>query len=528
MSEIHEAVRKGDLPKVKCLLKSGIDIETPDDAEKTLLMAASQSPDASLEMIRLLLDHGADPNRRTASGYTAVIKAACAKRLDVIKLLLASGASLDGVTKYCESALSVFSRTGEFADVACLMEWGADPAPLKWTPLHRAAALGTPDDLVPPLDDGADLEARDCWERTPLLVAIHAGKIGNASLLLECGANRSATGRCGRTAMHYPADRDDVAMLRWLLDRGFPADEMDDFKETPLMHAVENNALACFEALLDQGVEWRRTGHVGEKLIKKASHPEIIRRLIELGQSEEGLEDDILRDWIGLGALDELLVTTAEFHAGRSRRFGTTNPERMDVPFWNAMVRNAWCAWKAADQFGHDSYGLDDPVWCHDRFGMSLTALPDGRWVQIAGEHEDHYDPDFCIYNDVIVHDGQGGFEIFAYPEEVFPPTDFHSATLLGEWIYIIGNLGYPETREAFGYETPVFRLHTGDWHIERVETRGESPGWIHEHQAKPEGDTIRVFQGKRYFITEDGKGKISGLTGSYELDLLSGSWRQR
>jgi hypothetical protein len=302
---------------------------------------------------------------------------------------------------------------------------------------------------------------------------------------------------------------------------------MDDFKGTPLMHAVECGASACFKALIDEGVEWRRTDKFGDPLIANASHPEIIRCLIELGQSPEGLEDDVLRDWIGLGSRDELPVTEAEFHAGRSRRFGTSNPERMDVPFWNAMVRNGWNAWQAAKQFDHDSYGLDDPVWCHDRFGMSLTPLPDGRWVQIAGEHEDHYDPDFCIYNDVIVHDGQGGFEIFGYPEEVFPPTDFHSATLVGEWIYIIGNLGYPETREAFGYETPVFRLHTGDWHIERVETRGESPGWIHKHQAKPDGGCIRVFQGSRYFLTDDGEGKIHGLEGSYSLDLANGMWRR-
>jgi hypothetical protein len=35
----------------------------------------------------------------------------------------------------------------------------------------------------------------------------------------------------------------------------------------------------------------------------------------------------------------------------------------------------------------------------------SLTLLPDGRAIQIGGEHEDYYDPDFCIYNDVFVHE---------------------------------------------------------------------------------------------------------------------------
>jgi len=27
------------------------------------------------------------------------------------------------------------------------------------------------------------------------------------------------------------------------------------------------------------------------------------------------------------------------------------------------------------------------------------NQLPDGRLVSVGGEHEDYYDPDFCIYN---------------------------------------------------------------------------------------------------------------------------------
>ena len=77
--------------------------------------------------------------------------------------------------------------------------------------------------------------------------------------------------------------------------------------------------------------------------------------------------------------------------------------------------------------------GVDEsqlyPVWCFDRFGQSMTILPDGRRIFIAGEHEDWYDPDFFIYNDVVVISTNGDIEhIFGYPIEVFPPTDFHAA----------------------------------------------------------------------------------------------------
>ena len=43
----------------------------------------------------------------------------------------------------------------------------------------------------------------------------------------------------------------------------------------------------------------------------------------------------------------------------------------------------------------------------------------------MGGEHEDFYDPDFCIYNDVVVYDGHGDFTIYGYPKEVFPSHGF-------------------------------------------------------------------------------------------------------
>src|SRR5207253_4004449 len=142
----------------------------------------------------------------------------------------------------------------------------------------------------------------------------------------------------------------------------------------------------------------------------------------------------------------------------------------MDFPFWRDMIRTGCNAFAARQHF-HDDHPFTQPVaqsgpiWCYERFGSSLTQLKDGRFVQIGGEHEDYYDPDFFIYNDVVIHDGQGDFQIYGYPREVFPPTDFHTATLCGNSIYVIGCLGYPEQRQQ-GF-TPVYRLTLESWQIE-------------------------------------------------------------
>lgn len=122
----------------------------------------------------------------------------------------------------------------------------------------------------------------------------------------------------------------------------------------------------------------------------------------------------------------------------------------------------------------------------------------------------------------MVVYDGEGDFTIYGYPREVFPPTDFHTATLVGEWIYIIGSLGYPEDRH-YGH-TQVFRLSTIDFHMERVDTSGEDPGWIDRHRARlVTPDTIEVSGGK---ICKD-EDSYDDHVLTHEFDLSSHAWRR-
>lgn len=200
----------------------------------------------------------------------------------------------------------------------------------------------------------------------------------------------------------------------------------------------------------------------------------------------------------------------------------------MDNVFWKDMIRTGVNAYSAREHFGEqDAFDGAGPIWCYDRFGSSLTQLTDGRFVQIGGEHEDFYDPDFHIYNDVVIHDGKGDFQILGYPEDLFPSTDFHSATLVGENIYIIGCLGYPEQRRV-GF-TPVFQLTVDTWKITAVETGGEMPGWIHRHTAvydQPK-NVIRVTGGEEHFLNNEGQPDLRPNAATYVLDLSSFQWRE-
>src|SRR5262245_8237711 len=134
-------------------------------------------------------------------------------------------------------------------------------------------------------------------------------------------------------------------------------------------------------------------------------------------------------------------------------RYGATHPEWVQNELWEQAIREEWTAYGLRQHLGvgfegtgcrrdfeHSAYRdkSPGPYWSWERFGRTSTPLPDGRVIHIAGEHEDSYEPDFCIYNDVVVEYAGGRQEIYLYPKDVFLPTDFHSATLVGREIILI------------------------------------------------------------------------------------------
>ena len=214
-------------------------------------------------------------------------------------------------------------------------------------------------------------------------------------------------------------------------------------------------------------------------------------------------------------------------------RNGNGNPERVDIKFWEYMIRVRQPAHWARRKFkkiggnaggGASKKRYTDPVWCFTRNGRTVTQLKDGRIVYTAGEHEDWYDSDFCIYNDVVVEDTNGDIEIFIYPDDVFPPTDFHSATLVDGEIYLIGSLGYRELRRPG--ETQVLRLDLHSFSISRVEPTGETPGWLSHHDAHyiRNENCIEVWGGKT--IEDAGSpNDLVPLAGTYRLHMTTFEW---
>jgi len=88
------------------------------------------------------------------------------------------------------------------------------------------------------LDYGADVDARDTSEFTPLRLAALRGKLDTVRLLLDRGADINARDHQGQTPLMVAAFSGDEFLLEELLQRGADIDAKSNFDSTALMHAV--------------------------------------------------------------------------------------------------------------------------------------------------------------------------------------------------------------------------------------------------------------------------------------------------
>lgn len=559
--DLHEAARQGNCELVKRLLDLGCPVDESDQNGMTPLAYASQSEKATTAVLKLLIDSGADPNLAVAdAGKYAVGLAASTGSIAKVQLLLdagadicylskfnysivvhcmyglfhsdfltnmlqflhVNGADLDQESDYGESPLSVASRFGRFDAVKCLLDLGANELALGWSHLMKTLVWGTDAEFQTALKDEADLGYCDRYGRSAWHLAALGPYLEKAKMLRARGIDINAKVRGGQTALMICAERGNVDMLTWLIDNGAEIEATDGFGATAVMAAAESSQVDCLGKLLCAGANPSHKDDHGGNAMSVTTDTKILRLLEDAGEDISDLSTESKRQLLGFTNQDTIECSVDDYGSGCNPRFGNANPELMEMPFWKGMIRCGCNTYRARIQFDpHERMG--HPIWCFDRFGMSFTKLTDGRFVQIAGEHEDYYDPDFYIYNDVIVHDSRGKFKIYGYSKEVFPPTDFHSATLVGDFIYVIGSLGYAGTRR-YG-ETPVYRLSTKTWSMEAVQTAGDNPGWIYKHRCRlKDGHVLVVTDGE---ICKRTKGAEihEKNTSEYHLDLRSLTW---
>jgi ankyrin repeat protein len=116
---LMRAALVGNTQMVKELIQQGADINQRDESGRTALMFAAIN--AHYETMKLLLDHGADVNAKSNKGGTTLMGAAMAGDLKMVQVLLAKGADVDArLSDTNESAATLAEKHGH-AEIARLL-----------------------------------------------------------------------------------------------------------------------------------------------------------------------------------------------------------------------------------------------------------------------------------------------------------------------------------------------------------------------------------------------------------------------
>jgi ankyrin repeat protein len=372
--KIHDFARDGNVAGVAAELAAGVDIDCLEIcSERTALHIVCALPDASLTTLQFLVQQGAKITPqvleaavqsgsidtlaylvKSGAGIVYVKEGGCDSLtlaaygrtapndftlLPVLTWLIEHGVGVRGRSSYGESAIAIASRLGRFDAVRLLINCGADARQLEWTDLMYAVTLGTVGDVQELLEQGCALNARDHCNRTPWLLSLQAGDLAKVKLLLQAGSNRNDRGHCEQTPVQIAVESERHESLKWLIAEGFDVNATDEFGDTPLLSATEGNDPESVRILLSAGADPGK-GNEYNKPIQAVYGVEILPMLLAAGEDFAQIGDEMRSALIGVKLPGDLRVTQKQYEAGRQPLFGRWNPQRMNVPFWRAMVRS--------------------------------------------------------------------------------------------------------------------------------------------------------------------------------------------
>ena len=206
------AVGQGDVELVRLLLKYGADPEiriagNGERGNTVLQEAASPGRPGKSEVAAVLIEHGAYYDLFSACAFDDIkrLRACVSERADIA---LSTG----------EANMTLLHWAARAGAVKCarwLLGRGADTDALtttRRTPLHMAAEYGAADTLWLLLENGARMNVQDTKGRTPLYRATYQGQVATAEALIVCGADTRIPMNSGKTAIKVA--RKDCKFLR--------------------------------------------------------------------------------------------------------------------------------------------------------------------------------------------------------------------------------------------------------------------------------------------------------------------------
>jgi ankyrin repeat protein len=182
---------------------------------------------AHLKAARVLLQHDVRKETRCDQDRTPLDHASSMGAVDLVRLLLDHGADVKAQSKeYKNTPLHLASENGKTDVVRVLLEEGAEVNARNFensTSLHKASAVGDVESSRVLLEYRADVGAQNLENRTPLHLASQGGYLDMVQLLLQYNADVHALDDQGQTPFYYASKREHQEVMQLLLKHGAEA-----------------------------------------------------------------------------------------------------------------------------------------------------------------------------------------------------------------------------------------------------------------------------------------------------------------
>ncbi|KAI1771105.1 ankyrin repeat-containing domain protein [Hypoxylon cercidicola] len=255
---LYYATRNAHIDVVDALLQKGAKMDLVHaSGEEPLLFNAISCP----EIMRLLLDSGADANLVSSQGKTALNMASRYGMVEVAKILLEKGADINHKDRY--GWAPIFDAVGYCPNVALtrlLAENGAEMDDMVHDETILHLALGEDIEILKTLLEsrkGFDINTVDKTGLTALHSAVYESDINYMQVLIRAGADLNKPDRDGETPLHDAAqEAETLDHLKLLLaqpdiDLDAPCPKWG----SPLCIASRTLNVEGVRALLDRGAD---------------------------------------------------------------------------------------------------------------------------------------------------------------------------------------------------------------------------------------------------------------------------------
>jgi ankyrin repeat protein len=287
--EIHDAATKGDLTKVKALLKKDARLlNAGDDNKKQPIHWASQH--GHLEIVKFLLGRGAAVNCKNVIDETPLHYASALNHKEIAKLLLAKGAAVNAKTTNGDTPLNYALNRNNNEIIGILVDNGADVMWKRgngWTTLHDAAWRGSGKVIEFLIEKGIPVDAKAGPGRTPLHCASMGGNLEGIQTLIKKGANVNSKADNNWTPLFLAMGRGHAAGVTLLLKLGAKVE--DNYLHTAAIKGLSKIAYL----LLENGANPNAKDKKGKTPLDYAcrySHKKVAKILLGKGANKEDLK----------------------------------------------------------------------------------------------------------------------------------------------------------------------------------------------------------------------------------------------